>query len=72
MSLSRTNVQTSSLCVLDEFESVSLVKQERAQHWVHLAVSPMLDQDVGRVLIASDVVEGDHVGRNRLACVVVC
>ena len=63
--------RTSLLCVLDEVKSISLVEQERALHRAHLAVSPVLAQDVGRVVITSDVVEGDHAGRNRLARVVV-
>ena len=57
---------------LDEVQGVSLVEQERSEHWAHLAVSPMLAQDVSWVDIATNMMEGDHLGGYAFACVVVC
>ena len=37
-----------------------------------MTVSPVLAQDAGGIEVASNVVEGDHVGRNRFVRVVVC
>ena len=56
---------------LDEVQGVSLVKQERSEHWMHLAVSPMLTQDVSWVDVATNMMEGNHLGGYAFACVVM-
>ena len=56
---------------LDEVQGVSLVEQERSEHWVHLTVSPVLAQDVSWVDIATNMMEGNHLGGYAFACVVV-
>ena len=47
---------------LNQVHSVSLVKQERAQHWAHLAVAPMFAENISRVDVASNVVKRNHFG----------
>ena len=54
----------------DQVKGVSLVKQERPKHRAHLAVAPMLTQDVSRVVVSSNVVKQNHLGGYSFARVV--
>ena len=56
---------------LEKVQGVSLVEQERSEHWAHLAVSPVLAQDVSWVDVATNMMEGNHLGGYAFACVVV-
>ena len=44
----------------EEVLCVAFPKQKRLQLFPDLAVPPMLAEDVGRVDLSGDVVEGDH------------
>ena len=56
--------------ILNEIDRISMIEEDRSEHWIDLGVSPVLTQNVSRVHVTEDVVKCDHLGRHCLPSVV--